>query len=292
MCHEKMKIYSPVNSVTDVKILFGKLHKQLGFPRLVSLQDNNVIMFLHHLDLSRGKKSYMSGNIIFEYLSSDYLLKKYNHFYLVLVCWEDDCHLKSYLKNNYNQESKIERVIALQNYVEVIPDIVDYKSRNKNLYYLIDYDLVKENYKGYVDLLNTKLLKFKNNNNIKITDGSKALIKDGDYIIGGFDIVRHENIWIPNDRNFIESYKRLTDYPVGLVFLDCDEVIEKYANQNVNHIFYSNFFELNNKKLRKTIKEILPNFETSDCVVQALTEEEYNKLLGIDKKFCQRVMDI
>ena len=292
MCHEKMKIYSPVNSVTDVKILFGKLHKQLGFPRLVSLQDNNVIMFLHHLDLSRGKESYMSGNIIFEYLSSDYLLKKYDHFYVVLVCWEDDCHLKSYLKNNYNQESKIERVIALQNYVEVIPDIVDYKSRNKNLYYLIDYDLVKENYKGYVDLLNTKLLKFKNNKNIKITDGSKALIKDGDYIIGGFDIVRHENIWIPNDRNFIESYKRLTDYPVGLVFLDCDEVIEKYANQNVNHIFYSNFFELNNKKLRKTIKEILPNFETSDCAVQALTEEEYNKLLGIDKKFCQRVMDI
>ena len=279
-----MKIYSPVLSSLDVIVLFAKFHEQLGFPFIeYSVHDKMFIKKAKHWN--KSKNQYEEVTVDFEYLSSDYLLhnrqismsRNKKH---ILVCWEDDCKLNIYLQENYKNDIQI---IELKNHVEFVNNIGGEELKPEYKYYLINYDLAGDDYKSYVDWKNSRLFRFKGNH-ILIGNGSKALIKDGDHIIGGFDIVRYENIWIPNDRNFIESYKRLTDYPVGLVFLDCDEVIEKYANQNVNHIFYSNFFELNNKKLRKTIKEILPNFETSDCVVQALTEEEYNKLLGIDKK--------
>ena len=288
MCSEKIKIYSPVNSVTDVKVLFGQLHDQLGFPRLGNilsydeLQPNGTKIYSH----------YKERTIIFEYLSSDYLLKsKYQAFFKkspidVLICWKDDCHLHSYLNEKYGWESEIERVIALQNYVEVIPNIVDIKFYPKN-YYLINYDLADNDYKNNVDWSNSKLLKcVYNGKKISFWKTYKALVKQGDYIIGGFDIVRYENIKLLDSSAFVQLYKDFTDSPIGLFSSNISEIKSRYCNRGkdsyVLHIYYDNFFELNNKKLRKTIKEILPNFETSDCVVQALTEEEYNKLLGID----------
>ena len=242
---------------------------------------------------NKSKNQYEEVTVDFEYLSSDYLLhnrqismsRNKKH---ILVCWEDDCKLNIYLQENYKNDIQI---IELKNHVEFVNNIGGEELKPEYKYYLINYDLAGDDYKSYVDWKNSRLFRFKGDH-ILIGNGSKALIKDGDYIIGGFDIVRYENIKLLDRSAFVQLYKNFTDSPIGLFSSNISDIKKQYANQNVNHIFYSNFFELNNKKLRKTIKEILPNFETSDCTVQALTEEEYNKLLGIDKKFCQRVMDI
>ena len=124
------------------------------------------------------------------------------------------------------------------------------------------------------------MYRFKNNNNIKITDGSKALVKQGNYIIGGFDIVRFKNIKLPNNNDTISIYKTLTDYPVDLFVSSPNEIKSEYVNNNFGHIFYNNFFELSDKNLRRTVKEILPDLGIKWGGVQTLTEEQYNKLLG------------
>ena len=43
-----------------------------------------------------------------------------------------------------------------------------------------------------------------------VGNGSKALIKDGDYIIGGFDIVRYENIKLLDRSAFVQLYNMLS----------------------------------------------------------------------------------
>ena len=279
-----MKIYSPVLSSLDVIVLFAKFHEQLGFPFIeYSVHDKMFIKKVKHWNKSKDK--YEEVTVDFEYLSSDYLVhnrqismsRNKKH---ILVCWEDDCKLNIYLQENYKNDIQI---IELKNHVEFVNNIGGEELKPEYKYYLINYDLAGDDYKSYVDWKNSRLFRFMGDR-VFVGNGSKALIKDGDYIIGGFDIVRYENIKLLDRSAFVQLYKNFTDSPIGLFSSNISDIKKQYANQNVNHIFYSNFFELNNKKLRKTIKEILPNFETSDCVVQALTEEEYNKLLGIDKK--------
>ena len=281
-----MKIYSPVLSSLDVIVLFAKFHEQLGFPFIeYSVHDKMFIKKAKHWN--KSKNQYEEVTVDFEYLSSDYLLhnrqismsRNKKH---ILVCWEDDCKLNIYLQENYKNDIQI---IELKNHVEFVNNIGGEELKPEYKYYLINYDLAGDDYKSYVDWKNSRLFRFKGDH-ILIGNESKALIKDGDYIIGGFDIVRYENIKLLDSSAFVQLYKDFTDSPIGLFSSNISEIKSRYCNRGkdsyVLHIYYDNFFELNNKKLRKTIKEILPNFETSDCVVQALTEEEYNKLLGID----------
>ena len=150
-------------------------------------------------------------------------------------------------------------------------------------YYLINYNPAQAKNTSFSDWEKTKMYRFKNNNNIKIENDSKALVKQGNYIVGGFDIVRCDNIKLPNGNDdTISIYKKLTDYPIGLFVSSSEEIKNEYVNNNIGHIFYENFFELNNKKDRKTVKEILPDLGIRHSAVQTLTEDQYKKLLGID----------
>ena len=147
-------------------------------------------------------------------------------------------------------------------------------------YYLINYDLDK-NYSPFVNWYNSSIYRFINDEKINITSGSKVLVKDGDYILGGFDVVKFKNIKMFNQPDYINLYKKLTDYPVTFFALSYYDIAKEYANHYVGHIFYKNFFELDNKKLRKTVQEILPDLEIKNCIVQQIEEIQYKKLLGI-----------
>ena len=275
----KIKIYSPIKEEVGVVMLFAKLHEKLGFPKLVSSSARGFdIENIEYHD----EKGIHRVVIEFEYLSSNFILhghqndmkddKKY-----IVVCWEDDCNLKSYIKEKYKKD--LYKVIELNNYVEIKPDNI-IEEEHDIKYYLINYNSKEADYTPFSAWRNANMYRFKNNNNIKITDGSKALFKQGNYIIGGFDIVRFKNIKLPNNNDTISIYKTLTDYPVDLFVSSPNEIKSEYVNNNIGHIFYNNFFELSDKNLRRTVKEILPDLGISNAAVQTLTEEQYNKLLG------------
>lgn len=281
MSKEKLTFYSPIKEEAGVIMVFTKIHKQLGFPKIVSSSSRgfDIDNIEYHDDLGIHKVT-----IEFEYLSSNYLIhghqdlmqddKKY-----IVICWEDDCNLSKKLITDY--EKHLYKIIELKNLVEILPNniIEDYITPK---YYLINYNPKYADNRIFSDWSNSNIYRFINNKNIKITDGSKALIKQGSHIIGGFDIIRFSNIKLKNNDEIIELYKRLTDYPVTLFNVSKEEIKNEYCNNYIGHIFYKNLFEIDNINLRKSIKELLPDLKISHSAIQSLTEKQYNTLLGIN----------
>lgn len=279
MKNEKIKFYSPINEEAGVMMAFAKMHEQLGFPKIVSSSsrgfDIKDIEYVDDIGIHRV-------TVEFEYLSSNYLNHGYQNLMrgdkkYIVVCWEDDCNLSKTLFSLYKKS--LYKIIELKNMIEIVPDEITSDTIEQK-YYLINYNPKNADNMSYSTWINSNMYRFKNNNNIRISNGSKALIKQGNYIVGGFDIVRFSNIKLSNNNEFIELYKNLTDYPVGLFVNTVDEIRDNYVNRYVGHIFYNNFYEIGNTKLRKTIQDMLPNFKVSYGPVQSLTEEQYDKLLG------------
>ena len=69
--------------------------------------------------------------------------------------------------------------------------------------------------RSFQEWSNSNLYRLNSKFTNKIPKGSKFLIKQGDFIVGGFDVVRYEYINELND-NELELYKKLTDYPMTL----------------------------------------------------------------------------
>lgn len=276
---EKVKFYSPISEEAGVIMAFTKMHEQLGFPKIVESSARGFdIDDIEYKDDNGTHRV----TVEFEYYSSSYIghghcdAMKDDRKYIV-ICWEDDCNLASTIVAKYNKY--LYKVIELKNFVEIFPDEKTIES-NEQEYFLINYNPEYADYRNFSDWKNSNMYSFNNNNNIKVKNASKALVKQGEYIIGGFDIVRFSNIKLSDNMEVIDLYKKLTDYPVSLFTIPTEEIIEQYVNRYVGHIFYNNFFELNNKEVRKTIKDILPDLNISYGAVQHLTKEQYNRLLG------------
>ena len=276
---DKIKFYSPIKEEAGVVMVFTKLHEQLGFPKIVSSSSRGFdIDDIEYVD-DIGKHRV---TVEFEYLSSNYLShghqdlmqddKKY-----IVICWEDDCNLAKVINDSYKKY--LYKIIELKEYVDIVPDEKNIEL-NEIKYYLINYNPKYADYRPISSWVNSNMYRFKNNNNINIKPGSKVLIKQGDYVVGGFDIVRSINLNISNNKEIINLYKQLSDYPITLYTETEDEINENYVDRYIEHIFYNNFYEIGNKNIRKSISEILPDFKISHGSIQTLTEEQYNKLLG------------
>lgn len=282
MNNEKIKFYSPISEEMGVVQVFSKIHEKIGFKKIVQSCsrgfDIDDIEYIDDIGIHRV-------TVEFEYLSSNFLLHAHqdnmlsNRKYIV-ICWDDNCNLAKLLLEKYNK--MLYKVIELKKYVEVVPDeVVDNNIVDKK-YYLINYNPDYAENRNFSDWSKSNMYRFNNGNNINIMPGSKALVKQGEYIVGGFDIVRFNNIKISDNDDLINLYKTLTDYPVSLFVAKNSDIKEEYVEKNIGHIFYNNFKEIGNKNLRRTIKEILPELNISYGAIQYLTKEQYDKLSGYE----------
>ena len=275
---EKVKFYTPIKEEAGVIMAFVKLHEQLGFPKIVSSSARGFdISDIEYVD----DKGIHRVVVEFEYLSSNYISHGHHNSMLddkeyIVICWEDDCNLSKILYDNYKKS--LYKIIELKNYVDILPD-KENTSINDTKYYLINYNPSTADNRPISSWVHSNMYIFKNNNHIKVANGSKALIKQGKHIVGGFDIVRFENIEL--SKNSIELYKKLTDYPIRLFVSSYEEIKSEYIGNCIGHIFYDNFFELSNTNLIREVKEILPDLGISRGAIQTLTEEQYEKLLGL-----------
>lgn len=282
MNNEKIKFYSPISEEMGVVQVFSIIHEKLGFKKIVQSCsrgfDIDDIEYIDDIGIHRV-------TVEFEYLSSNFLLHAHqdnmlsNRKYIV-ICWDDNCNLAKLLLEKYNK--MLYKVIELKKYVEVVHDeVVDNNIVDKK-YYLINYNPDYAENRNFSDWSKSNMYRFNNGNNINIIPGSKALVKQGEYIVGGFDIVRFNNINLSDNDDLINLYKTLTDYPVSLFVAKNSDIKEEYVEKNIGHIFYNNFKEIGNKNLRRTIKEILPELNISYGAIQYLTKEQYDKLSGYE----------
>lgn len=275
---EKLKMYSPINEEAGVVMIFSKIHSDLGFPKLVSPSARGFdIKNIEYID-DLGTHA---CTVEFEYYSSNFEAHGHQDLMIddrkyIVVCWKDDCHLSHRLLEKYNK--KLYKVIELYKYVEILNANIDINEPDTH-YYLINYNSKNAEYRTFSDWKKSNIYRINiSKSTTKIFNNSKALVKQGNYIIGGFDIIRYKNIKLNNSLSEIMLYKDLTDYPVGLFD---EQDISQYVSKEVGHIFYTNYFELPDIRLRKTVKELLPDLGISHASVQTLTEEQYNKLLGV-----------
>ncbi len=280
MNNEKIKFYSPISEEMGVVQVFSKIHEKIGFKKIVQSCsrgfDIDDIEYIDDIGIHRV-------TVEFEYLSSNFLLHAHQDNMLsdrkyIVICWEDDCNLAKLLLEKYNK--MLYRVIELKKYVEIVPDLISDNSIVDKKYYLINYNPDYAENRSFSDWSKSNMYRFNNGNNINVIPGSKALVKQGEYIVGGFDIVRFNNINLSDNDDLINLYKTLTDYPVSLFVAKTSDIKEEYVEKNIGHIFYNNFEEIGNKNLRRTIKEILPELNISYGAIQYLTKEQFDKLSG------------
>lgn len=267
---EKLKFYSPITEEIGVVMIFSLLHKELGFKKIVSSSSRGF-------DISNIDYKGEDVTVEFEYVSKSFLEhghvskmepnKKY-----VVVCWKDDCNISKVTREMFNKN--IYDVIELYKYVEIIPDNIS-NNKNETKYFLLNY---KEKYakRPFNVWGDSHMYTFKEKSSL-IDSGSKILVKEGNYIIGGFDVIRYEYIEKITDDEILNLYKQLTDYPVGPYN---QEIKVLKSDFEPSHLFYDNFFEIEGKGARRTVKELLPNKGISNGSITSLTQEEYRILLG------------
>ena len=92
----KLKLYSPVTEEAGVIMVFTKIHEQLGFKKLVTSSARGF-------DIDSIDYNGRDVTVEFEYVSSNYIrhehpFKMIDERKYVVICWYDDCDLKSKLK--------------------------------------------------------------------------------------------------------------------------------------------------------------------------------------------------
>ena len=267
---KKLEVYSPIKEEVGVIMIFTKIHSELGFPKLVMSSargfDIDSIEY-------KGKKVTLE----FEYDSRNFIRhghveKMEDDKEYVVVCWDNDCNLKKLVKNNYNK--KIYDVIELRDYVSIKNnEIEDQKVEIK--YIILNYNPKYADNRAFSEWSNSNLYrldsKFANDH---IQSGSKVLIKQGDYIVGGFDVVRYEKIKKPENDYEWNLYKSLTDYPVSMFINDINEMKNDFTE---GHIFYDNFFVI--EKARLPFNQLLPNSNMNYNGRIYITENDYYNLI-------------
>lgn len=265
----KLKLYSPVTEESGVIMVFTKIHEQLGFKKLVTSSARGF-------DIDSIDYNGRDVTVEFEYVSSNYIrhehpFKMIDERKYVVICWYDDCDLKSKLKKEYNKE--IEEVICLDKYVEVVSDAENKKS-NKNIKYMIlNYNPIYADNRSFQEWSNSNLYRLNSRFNEGIPAGSKVLVKQGDFIVGGFDVVRYQYINELND-NELELYKKLTDYPITLFDNDISDLKENFTK---GHIFYDNFFTIDKVKIK--FSELFPDKHMSHDGRIYISKDEYDSII-------------
>ena len=265
----KLKLYSPVTEEVGVIMVFTKIHEQLGFKKLVTSSARGF-------DIDSIDYKGQDVTVEFEYVSSNYIrhehpFKMVDGRKYVVICWYDDCDLKSKLKKEYNK--KIEEVICLDKYVDIVSEVENKKSQENIKYMILNYNPVYADNRSFQEWSNSNLYRLNSRFGEGIPAGSKVLIKQGDFIVGGFDVVRYQYINELND-NELELYKKLTDYPTTLFDNDISDLKENFTK---GHIFYDNFFTIDKVKIK--FSEFFPDKHMSHDGRIYITKEEYDSVI-------------
>lgn len=265
----KLKLYSPVTEEAGVIMVFTKIHEQLGFKKLVTSSARGF-------DIDNIDYKGQDVTVEFEYVSSNYIrhehpFKMIDGRKYVVICWYDDCDLKSKLKREYNKQ--IEEVICLDKYVEVVSDVENHKSNEDIKYMILNYNPDYADNRSFQEWSNSNLYRLNSRFGDGIPAGSKVLIKQGDFIVGGFDVVRYQYINELND-NELELYKKLTDYPITLFDND---ILDLKDNFTKGHIFYDNFFTIDKVKVK--FSEVFPDKHMSHDGRIYITKDEYDSII-------------
>lgn len=266
---KKLKLYSPVTEEAGVIMVFTKMHEELGFKRLVTSSARGF-------DIDNINYKGHDVTVEFEYLSSNYIrhghpLKMIDGRKYIVICWYDDCDLKSRIKRDFNKE--IEEVICLDRYVEVVSDTENQKEESDIKYMILNYNPDYADNRSFYEWSNSNLYRLNSKFSNGIPSGSKVLIKQGDYIVGGFDVVRYVYIERLED-NELNLYKKLTDYPITLFDNDLEDLKSDFTK---GHIFYDNFFVIDKVKVR--FSEVFPDKCMSHDGRIYITKEEYERVI-------------
>jgi len=266
---KKLKLYSPVTEEVGVIMVFTKLHEQLGFDKLVTSSARGF-------DIDKIEYKGKEVTVEFEYVSSNFLKHDHQKNMIlankyVLICWYDDCDIKNKLRKNYNKE--LEEVICLDKYVEIVTDVQNKKDNNDIKYMILNYNPIFADNRSFHEWRNSNLYRLNSKFSDGIPGGSKVLIKQGDYIVGGFDVVRYVYIDnLPDEQ--LELYKKLTDYPITLFDNDVEYLKNNFTK---GHIFYDNFFVIDKVKVK--FSETFPNKKMSHDGRIYITKEEYENII-------------
>ncbi len=269
---KKIKIYSPITQEQGVIAIFSSIHKELGFPKLVSPKSTKGFD-IDDIEYKNGERV----TVEFEYQSRNFIRHGHiedmvtNRNYVV-ICYEDDCNLTKLLRQDYNITNV--EVIELKDYVEYEEDI---QSEVKDIqYYVLSYNPKYADNKAIDEFAKTHMYgtnaPFSSN---YITPGSKILFKQDDYIVAECTVVRYEQFDIPKTENEWKLYKCLYQYPFG-IFTGTEEEMEQYIAKG--YIFYDNFKVFKERKI--SFKNTLPNRKFNNSGKININKEEYTKLLG------------
>ena len=266
---KKIKLYGPVTEESGVIIVFTKIHEQLGFKKLVPYSSRGF-------DIDKIDYKGESVTVEFEYFSSNFIhhghpQKMTDGNKYVVICWTDDCDLKEKIRKDYNKE--LEEVICLEKYVEIVSETESKKSNTDIKYMILSYNPYNADNSSFYEWTNSNLYRFKARFKGGIPSGSKVLIKQGDYIVGGFDVVRY--VYIDNLSNEqLELYKTLTDYPITLFDNDIEYLKKNFTK---GHIFYDNFFLIDKVKIK--FSEVFPEKKMNYDGRLYITKEEYERII-------------
>lgn len=265
---EMITFFGDINEETGVIMAFTKIHKELGFPKLVPSSSRGF-------DIDNILYNGRYVTVEFEYLSDNFI--KHGHVKnmvegrdYVVICWEDNCKLLQKVPNLYE-------VIELKNKIKIKKDFMESSANNDEIKYMIlSYNPDNAEKKDFSDW------KFSNcyrcNSKFSkdyIPAGSKVLFARNGYLIGGFTVVRYEKINEPKNDNEWLLYKKLTDYPMTLYTRSIEELKSSFTS---GHIFYTDFFEIENIKLEW--KNFIKDKKMSHDGRIYITKEQYYNIVG------------
>ena len=138
---------------------------------------------------------------------------------------------------------------------------------------ILNYNPDYADNRSFYEWSNSNLYRLNSKFSNGIPSGSKVLIKQGDYIVGGFDVVRYVYIEKLED-NELNLYKKLTDYPITLFDNDLEDLKCDFTK---GHIFYDNFFVIDKVKVR--FSEVFPDKCMSHDGRIYITKEEYERVI-------------
>lgn len=273
---KKIDFYGPIKEELGVVMAFSKIHEILGFSKLVPSSAKGF-------DIESIDYNGNDVTLEFEYLSSNFIAhghqnqmedkKKY-----VIVCWEDDCSIKTLLMNKYKRT--IYEVIEVRKYVNIKKDLLPPNKTEDPKYVILSYnpynadclDFGEWSFSNcYRVTTSSRTPKFAGDS---LPPGSKILFYHKGYIIGGCTVVRYEVIDEPQTEREWELYSKLTNYPITLFNMNVEEIKKDYSR---GHIFYIDFFDIRDFKINllNYVKKRMPHQGKIN-----LSKEEYYRIIG------------
>lgn len=269
---EKVELYSPIKEEAGVVMAFTKLHKELGFPKLVPASARGFD--IDDIEYKNG----MRVTVEFEYLSDSFIAhghveKMKDTRTYILVCYEDNCNVLEQVRKIYHKTNL--ELIELKNYIEIKQEKIIENDETIE-YIVLNYNPINADKRSISEWCKTNVYglnaQFKGNH---IVPGSKILFKQDDLIVAACEVVRYETFEKPTTENEWKLFRCIINYPLGLANLSNEELKEYFGR---GYIFYDEFTVFQDRKV--SFKATLPNRKMSYDGMIKITREEYYKLLG------------